>query len=78
MKKIIKQKPQPKSQTEEILGILKILVSRMEDATIDIHSMKSDLAFINSKLGIVEHNIKLMKVDIEDMKLVLHPIDLTT
>lgn len=41
----------------------------MEDAAIDISSMKTDLKFMKLRLTGVEHNTELMKVDIETLKL---------
>ena len=64
MKKATKQKP----QDEQSIDILKRLSKRMEEATIDIHSMKRDLKFVNLSLGQVERNTEVMKVDIERLK----------
>lgn len=64
MKKNIKKTP----QDEQVIEMLKKLTSRVEDATIDISSIKSDLKFVNLRLNGVEHNTEIMKVDIEKMK----------
>ena len=64
MKKIIKQKP----QEEKSVDILKRVAKRVEEATVDISSMKHDLKFMNARLGIVEHNTEVMKVDMERMR----------
>lgn len=64
MKKIIKQQP----QDEQSLDILKRVAKRVEEATVDIHEMKRDLKFVNLRLGQVERNTELMKVDMEKMR----------
>lgn len=64
MKKIVKQKP----QDEQSISILKNVAKRVEDATIDIHSIKRDLKFVNLSLGQVERNTEVMKIDIERLK----------
>ena len=64
MKKILKQKP----QKENSIDILKKVAKRVEEATVDISSMKHDLKFMNARLGIVEHNTEVMKVDMEKMR----------
>lgn len=64
MKKNIKKTP----QDEQVIEMLKKLTSRVEDATIDISSIKSDLKFVNLRLSGVEHNTDLMKVDMESIK----------
>ena len=64
MKKIVKQKP----QEEQSVDILKRVAKRVEEVTVDISSMKSDLKFMNLRLGNVEHNTGIMKVDIEKLK----------
>lgn len=64
MNKIVNQKTQDK----QILKILKKLASRMEDATIDISSIKSDLKFVNLRLNGVKHNTEIVKVDMESIK----------
>lgn len=64
MKKTTKQKP----QEEQSIDILKRVAKRVEEATIDISDMKSDLKMVNLRLGVVEHNTEIMKVDIENMK----------
>ena len=63
MKKITKQKP----QEEQSIDILKRVAKRVEEATIDISDMKSDLKMVNIRLNIVEHNTKVMKIDMEKM-----------
>ena len=64
MKKTIKQKP----HEEQSIDILKRIAKRVEEATIDIHSMKSDLKFVDIRLSNVEHNTKMMKVDMEELR----------
>lgn len=64
MKKTIKQKP----QDEQSIDILKRVAKRVEEATVDISDIKSDLKMVNLRLSGVEHNTQLMKVDIENMK----------
>jgi len=64
MKKIVKQKPQDGQATD----ILERVAKRIEDATIDINDMKSDLKMVSLRLSGVEHNTKMIKVDVEKMK----------
>lgn len=53
---------------DSILEILKRLTKRMEEATIDIHEMKRDYKFINLRLGNVESNTEITKVDVEKIR----------
>lgn len=55
-------------KNDEILKILKRLTIRIEDATVDIHSLKSDVKMMNLRLGSVEKSTKLMQIDIENIK----------
>lgn len=64
MKKIVKQK----SQDEQSIDILKRVAKRVEEATVDISSIKTDLKFVNLRLTGVEHNTEIMKVDMEKLK----------
>ncbi len=64
MKKTTKQKP----QDEQSIDILKRVAKRVEEATVDISSIKTDLKFVKFRLSGVEHNTDLMQVDIEKMK----------
>ena len=64
MKKAIKQKP----QEEQSIDILKRVAKRVEDATVDIGEMKRSLRFANLKLGDVERNTGIIKVDIEKIR----------
>lgn len=61
MKKISKQK----SQDDQILEILKKLTSRMEDATVDIHSMKYDIKSMKLDMGFMQSDFAIIKVDVE-------------
>lgn len=53
---------------ENISDVIKRLVKRIEDATVDIHEMKSDFKFVRLRLGNVEHNTEITKVDMEKLK----------
>src|SRR3989344_4163884 len=64
MKKTIKQKPQDEQPTD----ILKRIAKRVEETTIDISNMKSDLKMVSLRLSGVEHNTEIMKVDVEKIK----------
>ncbi len=70
MKKFIKQKP----QDEQAIDILKRLAKRIEEATVDIHTMKTDLKFLKFKIDSIEHNTNIMKVDIEKLAEIPTPI----
>ena len=62
------RKIQRKPKEEQTIDILKRVAKRVEEATVDISSIKTDLKFVNLRLGGVELNTDLMKVDIENMK----------
>jgi len=64
MKKTIKQKP----QDEQSIDILKRVAKRVEEATVDIHELKTDLKWLKIKIYSIEDNTNIMKVDIERMK----------
>ena len=64
MKKTYKQK----LQEEQSVDILKRVAKRVEETTIDISDMKSDLKMVNLRLSGVEHNTEMMKVDMEKMR----------
>lgn len=64
MKKPIRQK----SQDEQSIDILKRIAKRIEDATVDIHTMKIDLKWLKIRIDSIEHNTNIMKVDIEKMR----------
>ena len=68
MKKFIKQKSQPEQQGEQSIDILKRVAKRVEEATVDISSIKTDIKFVKFRLTGVEHNTEIMKVDIEKLK----------
>lgn len=57
------KKPSEKSEDKSLVSVLKQLTKRTEEATVDIHDMKRDLKFIKLRLGSVEHNTELTKVD---------------
>ncbi|MBI2028709.1 MAG: hypothetical protein HYT07_03830 [Candidatus Levybacteria bacterium] len=57
------KKTQQKQQ-EAILSILKPIAKRIEEATVDIHEMKTDLKWVNLRLSNLEGDTKIMKVDI--------------
>jgi len=62
------KKIQQTPKGENTIDILKRVAKRVEETTIDISDMKSDLKMVNLRLGKVEHNTELMKVDMEKMK----------
>ena len=62
------RKTQQKPKDEQTVDILKRVAKRVEEATIDISSIKTDIKFVKLRLSGVEHNTELMKVDIENMK----------
>lgn len=53
---------------EEVTNILKRLLKRVEDATVDVHEMKSDFKFATLRLSNIEHTTKLTKVDMEKLE----------
>jgi len=64
MKKIVKQKP----QDELVLEVLKKLTKRIEEATVDIHSIKFDVKETKLDVGFMQSDFAIMKVDIEKLK----------
>lgn len=62
------------SENEKLTDILKRLTKRMEEATVDVHEMKSDLKFVKLGLDAVDANTNIMKVDIEKMRDVLEKV----
>lgn len=61
MKKTIKQKP----QEEKSIDILKKAAKRLEDATVDIHSIKYDIKAMKLDMGFMQSDFAIMKVDVE-------------
>lgn len=61
MKKSIKQKP----QDEQILDVLKRLTKRVEESTVDIHSIKYDIKAMKLDMGFMQSDFAIMKVDVE-------------
>lgn len=72
------KKIQQKPKDEQTISILKRVAKRVEEATIDISDMKSDLKMVNLRLSGVEHNTEIMKVDIEKMRTVLDEVKRST
>ena len=64
MKKIAKQKP----QEEKSIDILKRLAKRIEEATVDIHSIKFYVKAMKLDMMSIESDTSIMKVDIERLK----------
>lgn len=64
MKKIVKQKP----QDEQVLDVLKKLTKRIEEATVDIHSIKFDVKATKLDVGFMQSDFAIMKVDVEKIK----------
>jgi predicted RNase H-like nuclease (RuvC/YqgF family) len=57
-----------KIKEEQSFDILKKVAKRVEEATVDISSMKSDLKMVSLRLSAVEHNTEITKVDVENLK----------
>ncbi|OGH19891.1 MAG: hypothetical protein A3D74_04815 [Candidatus Levybacteria bacterium RIFCSPHIGHO2_02_FULL_37_13] len=68
------RKTQQKPKDEQTIDILKRVAKRVEEAAIDISDMKSDLKMVSIRLSNVEHNTKMMKVDMEKMRTVLDEV----
>ena len=64
MKKFIKQKP----QEEKSVDILKRVAKRVEEATVDIHSIKYDIKALKLDMGFMQSDFAIMKVDVEKIK----------
>lgn len=57
-----------KTKEEQSIDILKRLAKRIEQATVDTHDIKFDLKAVKLRLGKVEDNTDIMKVDIENTR----------
>ena len=57
-----------KAQEETATNILKQLAKRMEDATVDIHSIKGNVAGMYLVLDTVKMDVKLIKSDVEKLR----------
>lgn len=64
MKKPIEQKP----QDEQVLDVLKRLTKRIEETTVDIHSIKFDVKAMKLDVGFMQSDFAIMKVDMEKMR----------
>ncbi len=64
MKKIVKQKP----QDEQSIDILKRVAKRVEEATVDIHSLKFDVKAMKLDMGFIQSDFAIMKVDVEKIR----------
>ena len=64
MRKIAPRKP----QEEKVIDILKRLAKRMEEATVDIHSIKFGVKRMKLDMSNIESDSAIMKVDIEKMR----------
>ena len=62
------KKVQQKPTDKQILDVLKKLTSRVEDATVDIHSIKFDVKAMKLDMMRLESNSSIMKVDIERIR----------
>lgn len=62
------KKEPSKPEDNKVLDILKLLTKRVEEATVDIHEMKSDLKFVNLRLHNVETSVGIVKVDMQNMR----------
>lgn len=60
--------PHKKDNNDEILKILKRVSARVEDATIDIHSLKIDVKDVKLRMNALEKNTDLIRVDVENLK----------
>lgn len=85
----MKKTPQ-KPQDEQILDVLKRLTKRIEESTVDIHSIKYDIKVMKLDVGFMQSDFAIMKVDVEKTreelggvedrlgKRITHVADLTT
>lgn len=71
MKKIVRQKP----QDEQSLDILKRVAKRVEEATVDIHSIKYDIKAIKLDVGFMQSDFAIMKVDVEETREELREVE---
>ena len=62
------KKMQQKQKDNQVIDVLKRLTRRIEEATVDISSIKTDIKFSKLRLSGIEHNTEMMKVDMEKLK----------
>ena len=62
------KKPQQNSKKEELTNILKLLTKRIEEATVDIHNIKGNVAGLSLTLDIVKMDTKIIKSDVEKLR----------
>jgi len=71
MKKIVKQK----SQDEQSVDLLKRVAKRVEEATVDIHSIKYDIKAMKLDMGFIQSDFAIMKVDVEKTREELREVE---
>ncbi|MBF8250164.1 MAG: hypothetical protein HW400_765 [Candidatus Levybacteria bacterium] len=54
-----------KIKDEQFIDILKKVAKRVEEATVDIHSIKFDIKAMKLDMGFMQSDIAIMKVDME-------------
>ncbi|MBI4078742.1 MAG: hypothetical protein HY429_00355 [Candidatus Levybacteria bacterium] len=57
-----------KTKEENTVDILKRIAKRVEEASVDVNDIKFDLKSIKARLGNVEHNTAVMKIDMEKLR----------
>lgn len=62
------KKGEQKPQESQILDVLTKLTKRIEEATVDIHSIKHDIKAMKLDMKGIESDTAIMKVDIERLR----------
>lgn len=61
-------KKKTKPQDSQVLEVLKRLTKRIEEATVDIHSIKFDVKATKLDVGFMQSDFAIMKVDVEETR----------
>lgn len=64
----MKSKRDQSPKDEEVIDILNRVVKRVEETAVDVHDLRFDLKSVKLRLGTIEHNTSVMKVDLEKLR----------
>jgi len=62
------KKTLPNPKDEQIIDYLKRILKRVEEVTIDISTMKTDLRMLKFNLMRIEHDSGIIKADVERIR----------
>lgn len=64
-----------KIKDEQFIDILKRVAKRVEEATVDIHSIKYDIKAMKLDMGFMQSDFAIMKVDVEKTREELREVE---